>query len=268
MSGLNQRFTKPSALIGPRVRISPPPPKMKTSVLIIAYNEEKHIGACIESVLRQTIPADEIIVVAHNCTDATERIAQLYPVKLVSFQGPVGIIYARIESLKQVTGDVVLCTDGDAVVDRNWIEVMTRVLVENKNMLVGSRVMFVGTFYNRFCNFLNTIVGWFLPCSGPKVTRVIWGPSIAFWAKNKYVVSDIFAQSYIWSRNLGLTRNPDDYWLALEMSKRGNIAYTTDTTVRAVAKELTSLDAYKRNRENNKHGKKIRAYFKSKYCHS
>lgn len=237
---------------------------MKTSVLIIAHNEEQYIGACIDAVLRQTMPADEVVVVAHNCTDATERIVQSYPVKLVSYQGPVGITHARIESLKQVTGDVVLCTDGDAVVGRNWIEVMTRVLVESRSTLVGSRVIFTGTVYNRLCNVLNTIIGWFAPRSGPKVAGLVWGPSMAFWTKSKDVVSDIFAQTYAWSEHIGLTRNPDDYWLALEMSKRGNIAYTTEATVSAVAKEVTSMDAYKRNRENNRNGKHMRDFFKNR----
>jgi len=39
---------------------------MKTSVLIIANNEEKHIAKCIESILNQTVNADEIVLLLHN----------------------------------------------------------------------------------------------------------------------------------------------------------------------------------------------------------
>lgn len=52
---------------------------MKTSILIIAHNEEAHIRECIESALHQSQKADEIVLVAHNCTDKTVDIAQEYP---------------------------------------------------------------------------------------------------------------------------------------------------------------------------------------------
>lgn len=52
---------------------------MQTSILIIAHNEEAHIRECIESVLNQSRKADEILLIAHNCTDRTADIAQEYP---------------------------------------------------------------------------------------------------------------------------------------------------------------------------------------------
>ena len=36
---------------------------MKVSVVIPAYNEEKHIGKCLESIVNQKVQPDEIIVV-------------------------------------------------------------------------------------------------------------------------------------------------------------------------------------------------------------
>jgi glycosyltransferase involved in cell wall biosynthesis len=52
---------------------------MKTSILIIAYNEELHIRECIESILNQSQKTDEIILIAHNCTDNILNITQEYP---------------------------------------------------------------------------------------------------------------------------------------------------------------------------------------------
>lgn len=48
------------------------------SILIIAHNEENHIRECIESALGQSMKADEILLIAHNCTDRTVNIAQEY----------------------------------------------------------------------------------------------------------------------------------------------------------------------------------------------
>jgi glycosyltransferase involved in cell wall biosynthesis len=55
------------------------------SVIIIDFNDQKHIGACLDSVLKQTYPNYEVIVVDNASTDGSpELIADQYPqVKLV-----------------------------------------------------------------------------------------------------------------------------------------------------------------------------------------
>jgi glycosyltransferase involved in cell wall biosynthesis len=52
--------------------------KIRTSILIIAHNEEIHIDECLASIVNQTKKADEIILIAHNCTDRTVEIASKY----------------------------------------------------------------------------------------------------------------------------------------------------------------------------------------------
>lgn len=49
---------------------------MKRSVLIIAHNESSRIRECFESIARQTEKPDEVILVAHNCTDDTAEKAR------------------------------------------------------------------------------------------------------------------------------------------------------------------------------------------------
>ncbi len=60
---------------------------MKTplcSLVIRAYNEEKHIGRLLEGVMQQTLrEACEIILVDSGSTDATVAIARRYPVTVV-----------------------------------------------------------------------------------------------------------------------------------------------------------------------------------------
>ena len=51
---------------------------MKISVLIIAHNEEAHIAECLDSIMGQTTRADEVLLIAHNCTDTTVEIARQY----------------------------------------------------------------------------------------------------------------------------------------------------------------------------------------------
>ena len=51
---------------------------MKLSVIVPAYNAEKTIRQSLDSILAQTRPVDELIVINDGSTDGTEEILQEY----------------------------------------------------------------------------------------------------------------------------------------------------------------------------------------------
>ncbi|MDD2923130.1 MAG: glycosyltransferase family A protein, partial [Anaerolineales bacterium] len=53
------------------------------SIVIRAYNEEKHIGRLLEGIQRQTLKDAEIILVDSGSTDATVAVAESYGAKVV-----------------------------------------------------------------------------------------------------------------------------------------------------------------------------------------
>lgn len=53
------------------------------SIIIRAYNEEKHIGRLLEGIQQQTVQNVEVLLVDSGSTDATVSIAQQYPVKVI-----------------------------------------------------------------------------------------------------------------------------------------------------------------------------------------
>jgi glycosyltransferase involved in cell wall biosynthesis len=59
-------------------------PEPSCSVIIRAFNEEKHIGRLLSGLLQQTVKDVEIILVDSGSTDATVAIASRYPAKVVS----------------------------------------------------------------------------------------------------------------------------------------------------------------------------------------
>lgn len=95
--------------------------KFKVSVVIPAYNEEKHLGACLLSLKRQTIPPDEVIVVDNNSTDQTAHIARSYGARLIH-ESVQGISAARNTGFDAATGDIIARTDADTIVHYDWIE--------------------------------------------------------------------------------------------------------------------------------------------------
>ncbi|MDB5264795.1 MAG: glycosyltransferase [Parcubacteria group bacterium] len=231
---------------------------MKTSVLIIAHNEEEGIKGCIESVLAQTKPADEVVLVVHNSTDRTLAIAQDFPITVLPYKGPAGAAYARMRGIAAVTGDMIICTDGDTVVAPNWIEVMADTLNKDGNILVGSLVYFSGTILASVQSFYFKYV---CVSKGIRATEWVWGPSMAFWAKDKEYIQESFKKGIDLSKQLNLSRNPDDYWFSLFMHKRGPVEVTNKTWVTAKIKETSSLTSLRRHIENVRNGKKMRSYF-------
>jgi len=230
---------------------------MKISVLIIAHNEEKYIGKCIESVLNQTKHPDEIVLLAHNCTDKTVEIAKGFPITIVPFNGATGIINARLEGLNNVSGDIILCIDGDSFAKNNWIEIMTATLENNKNVLVGSWVKFKGTILGELYNMYSR----HLRVSGKRKTAFwIWGASLAFWGKDKKFVQETIKNSVALSNKINLPSSLEDYWLAMLMSRRGNIEVTNKTYVTTSTKDVSSLEMIFREMTDRKSKRLINDY--------
>ena len=86
-----------------------------TSIIMPAYNAEKYIGQAIESVLAQTYPGWELIIVNDGSTDRTADIATQYTdVRIKVFhQANSGESAARNAALKQIKGEYVAFLDAD-----------------------------------------------------------------------------------------------------------------------------------------------------------
>jgi glycosyltransferase involved in cell wall biosynthesis len=89
-------------------------PTVSVSVIIPAYNSEKFIRRAIDSVLAQTHPAEEIIVVDDGSTDSTGEIVQSYgpPVQYVR-QDNAGPGAARNTGIRAAQGDWIAFLDSD-----------------------------------------------------------------------------------------------------------------------------------------------------------
>lgn len=101
-------------------------PKTKVSVVIAARNEEKHIGECIDSILRNKYPGHlfEIIIVDDHSEDNTQAVVHSYPqsnIKLIRLEDGNGKKSALVLGIKHATGTLIACTDADCVTPEKWL---------------------------------------------------------------------------------------------------------------------------------------------------
>lgn len=88
------------------------------SVIIPCYNGERYLAEAIASVLNQSYPAFEIIVVDNASTDGSreiiDRYAQQYPqVKCLALSPNQGAAGARNHAIPQTTGEYIVMVDCD-----------------------------------------------------------------------------------------------------------------------------------------------------------
>lgn len=83
------------------------------SVVIPCYNHARFLGEAIESVLAQTYPNLEIIVVDDGSTDHTAEVAAGYPDARYVHQNNQGLAAARNTGLRQSRGEFLVFLDAD-----------------------------------------------------------------------------------------------------------------------------------------------------------
>lgn len=87
---------------------------MRVSVVIAAYNAETYIAEAIESVLGQTIPPDEVIVIDDGSTDGTRNILRQFGDRIIVLtQGNSGQAVAVNKALAIAQGELIGFCDAD-----------------------------------------------------------------------------------------------------------------------------------------------------------
>lgn len=88
------------------------------SVIIPAYNSERYVGEAIRSVLAQTYPAVEVIVVDDGSTEGTAAVVKEFPGVRYDFQTNAGISAARNRGVALAGGEFYAFLDSDDI----WVK--------------------------------------------------------------------------------------------------------------------------------------------------
>lgn len=116
---------------------------MKFSVIIPIYNCEDSLLRCIESILNQTYPDWELILVDDGSTDGSFSLCEAYSKKdgriLVIHQENAGQGSARNNGMQTATGDYIVFCDADDFYEENALEIFVNTAEREKmpDLIIG-----------------------------------------------------------------------------------------------------------------------------------
>ncbi|HQY89160.1 MAG TPA: glycosyltransferase family 2 protein [Tepidisphaeraceae bacterium] len=110
------------------------------SVIIPAFNCAPWIRQAIDSVLNQSIPVHEIIVVDDGSTDDTANVLASCGQKIQTIRQPnQGVATARNTAIRRASGELIAFLDADDVWHPRKLELQLRVMASNPNIgLLGT----------------------------------------------------------------------------------------------------------------------------------
>jgi glycosyltransferase involved in cell wall biosynthesis len=95
---------------------------MTVAVIVCAYNEASLLPACLYSLLSQTRPPDDILVINNASTDDTGAVARAIPGVRVVDEPMKGLVVARETARRHTTSDVLAYVDADCRAPITWLE--------------------------------------------------------------------------------------------------------------------------------------------------
>jgi glycosyltransferase involved in cell wall biosynthesis len=107
------------------------------SVVIAAFNEEKDLPKCLESLGKQKYPKDrfEVIVVDNNSTDKTAQIAREFGARVI-LEKKQGNTYAIKKGMDEAKGDIIAATDADSQVAHDWLWSINKAFLDQNTVAV------------------------------------------------------------------------------------------------------------------------------------
>jgi glycosyltransferase involved in cell wall biosynthesis len=120
------------------------------SVIVCTHNRAHRLEQTLNSLQQMTVPVDvpwELVIVDNNSSDNTQEIIDAFAsksslnVKYV-FERHQGVSRTRNTGLHASSGNIIAFTDDDCIVDRHWIETISKEFQSDESIAgIGGRVL-------------------------------------------------------------------------------------------------------------------------------
>lgn len=232
------------------------------SIIIAAYNAEKYIEECLDSIINQTYKNLQIIVVNDGSTDNTLSICQGYNDKRIEIitKENGGLSSARNEGLTHVRGDFIYFVDSDDVICSNTIEVMLDLISScNSDIAVSGYEKFVTSYsnennYNKKETIIYNSKDYLEEILSLKKNTYAWGTLI----KTKYIEKIVFPKNHYYE---------DLAIMYLLFDSASKIAYTPTKLLKYRQNPTSIVHTYKKEKVEDyvNYGIKMCNYIEKKY---
>ena len=110
---------------------------IKVSIVVPAYNVERYIKRCIDSLIYQTYSNIQVIIVNDCSTDSSLSICLEYAeidnrIEVVNLQHNRGLSEARNAGIEHAIGEYITFVDGDDYLELNAIEKCVEKILETE----------------------------------------------------------------------------------------------------------------------------------------
>jgi len=117
----------------------------RISVLVLSYNGKSYLEECLRSVLAQSHPPYQLIVVDNASSDGSpELVGERFPqVALIRNRRNLGYAGGMNVGLREARGEVIALLNQDAAVQENWLVELARAFeMDMKIGIAGCKILF------------------------------------------------------------------------------------------------------------------------------
>lgn len=119
------------------------------SVIVVNHNRADLLRGCLDSLVAQTYPCFEILVVDNGSTDASRDLVAGYPdsrIRLIKLEKNLGFGVPNNIGIKQARGTLIALLNNDAVADSAWLQRLVECLTSHADLgMCASKILVYGT---------------------------------------------------------------------------------------------------------------------------
>ena len=195
---------------------------MKTTFIATVLNEETTIDRLLESIKKQTVKPDEIIITDGGSTDGTiKKIIEFkkkHNIQILVIQIKGNRAMGRNAAIEKAKGEIILCSDAGCILDKDWVKKIGKPFAHSVDVVAGYYKGQANTIFQK-CLIPYVLV---MPDKVKSNTFLPATRSMAFTKEIWHIVGKFPAQ---FSHN-------EDYVFAKEIRKhKANVAFVKSAIV-------------------------------------
>lgn len=189
------------------------------SIVIPVYNEEDYIKPCLDSIAKQAVMPDEVVVVDNNSTDRTVEIAKKYQFVRVIKESTQGVLYARNTGFDAAKCDIIGRIDADTRLSKDWVSEVKKAFKDDKIAAVTGPVWYydmpiqkIGLRLDRFFRGMmakKSLKFPFLFGTNMAIRRSAWEKVRSQLCEERAMYEDIDLALHMSQKDLSIEYKPD-----------------------------------------------------------